>query len=373
MEQQSHVTDLRSSWASPGELYRFQIRETTKHAVFAMDTEGILLSWNRGVEELLGYPENEWVGQHASIIFTPAEVARAVCQAEMEFAARHDCSSDIRWHARKDGTELFAHGYMTALRLDDGTLVGYSKILSDETRSKLLQDSLTESNRALEQFAHIASHDLQEPLRTMGTSAELLARRLNEQLDESSRALVDRISSGARRMTKLIEDLLAYARNETQDGHARSVSLAQDLETAISELEASIKETGAVITHDTLPSLDTAQGQMVRLFQNLIGNAIKYHKPDTPPVIHISAEKKENFWEMSVEDNGIGFDPRHAQEIFQPFKRLHSQQDYPGTGVGLAICRRIVEAHGGRIWAESEPGKGTCVYFRLPAGEPTHA
>jgi PAS domain S-box-containing protein len=350
-------------------LYRVQVRETPKHAIFAMDTDGILLTWNRGVQEVLGYAEDEWLGRHASIIFTPAEEAQAVCMAEMDFAERHGCSSDIRWHSRKDGSMLFAHGYMTALRMDDGKLLGFSKVLSDETKSKQLQDSLTASNQALEQFAYVASHDIREPLRTIGTFADLLARRGEGTLDEEMRGYLDRIRSGTRRLGTLVEDLLAYARVEESADRARSVSLAQDVETALTALHAAIEETHAVVTHDTLPGVDADQGQMVRLFQNLIGNAIKYRKPDVPPSVHISAEKQGDTWLITIRDNGIGFDPRYAEEIFQPFKRLHAQNEYPGTGVGLAICRRIVEAHHGRIWAESQPGEGTTVFIRLPAGQ----
>jgi len=358
------------AWMTPAELYRFQVRQTSQHAIFVMDTDGYLRNWNRGVEHILGYREDEWIGQHASLIFTPPEHARNVCMAEMEFAARHDCSSDIRWHARKDGSLLFAHGYMTALRLDDGTLVGFSKVLSDETQTKLLQDSLTESNRALEQFAHIASHDLQEPLRTIGTFVELLARKSEGQLDETAHGIIERIRNSTRRMHGMVEDLLAYARLEVSHDRPPSVSLAQDLETAITELHLAIEESKAQITHDTLPSIDADQSQMVRLFQNLLANALKYRKPNVQPQVHVSARKQNNDWILTIEDNGIGFDAKHAHEIFQPFKRLHGQHEYPGTGMGLAICRRIVEAHGGKIWAESEAGKGTTILICLPERKP---
>ena len=353
-------------WASQSNLYKFQVRETTQHAIFAIDPEGILLSWNAGVQHILGYSEEEWIGQHASIIFTPPDQAHEVCQSEMTLAAEQGCSTDIRWHLRKDGTELFAHGFMTPIRGSDGALLGYSKILSDDTKNKQLQDSLTESNMALEQFAYVASHDLQEPLRTVGAYAQLLARRYKDKMDGEARGFLDLIVNGAQRMSALVDDLLTFARVQTEIDRPSSYSLDQDLETALTQLHQLIEETQAVVTHDPLPTIPADQGQMVRLFQNLVGNALKYRKADTPPAIHVSAEQKNSAWVITVQDNGIGFDPKYAKDIFSPFKRLHGQQEYSGTGIGLAICRRIVERHGGHIWADSKPGQGASFHFALP-------
>lgn len=353
-------------WATAAELYRFQVREATQYAMFVLDSAGILLTWNTGVQHILGYSEQEWVGQHASLIFTPADQAYEVCAAEMKLAAESGYSSDTRWHRRIDGSELFANGVMRAIRGSEGALVGYAKILSDETANKQLQDALTESNMALEQFAYVASHDLQEPLRTVSAYAELLTRRYKQQLDGEPEHFLDLIVKGARRMSALVQDLLDYARVKTEIDRPSSYSLDQDFETALTQLQQRIEESKAVVTHDPLPEIQADQGQMVRLFQNLVANALKYRKPDVPPVIHISAQQQGSEWLITVEDNGIGFDPKHAKEIFSAFKRLHSQQEYEGTGVGLAICRRIVERHGGRIWAESQPGQGARFHFSLP-------
>ncbi len=359
------MTELPHS-ASQSDLYKFQVRETTQYAIFAIDAEGILVSWNAGVQHILGYAEEEWIGQHASIIFTPPDQAHEVCLAEMTLAAEKGCSTDIRWHLRKDGTELFAHGFMTPIRASDGALLGYSKILSDETKNKELQDSLTESNMALEQFAYVASHDLQEPLRTVGAYAQLLALRYKDKLDGEARGFLALIVNGAQRMSALVDDLLTFARVQTEIDRPSSYSLDQDLETALTQLHQLIEETQAVVTHDPLPTMQVDQGQMVRLFQNLVGNALKYRKADAPPAIHVSAEQKNSAWIITVQDNGIGFDPKYAKEIFSPFKRLHGQQEYSGTGIGLAICRRIVEHHGGHIWADSQPGQGASFHFSLP-------
>ncbi len=354
------------NWATASERYRFQVLETTQYAMFMFDPAGTILTWNEGVQHILGYSEKEWVGQHASIIFTPAERAWEVCEAEMKVAAEQNYSTDIRWHLRKNGTELFAHGFMTAIRDGEGALLGFSKVLSDETKNKQLQDALTESNMALEQFAHVASHDLQEPLRMICTYAELIAERYSGKLDSETTGFLDLIVNASKRMSALTQDLLDYARAQTELDRPESYSLDQDLETALTQLQLLIEETQATVTHDPLPSLQVDQGQMVRLFQNLISNALKYRTPNLAPAVHVSANQLETEWVITVQDNGIGFDGKYDKEIFLPFKRLHGQREYPGTGVGLAICRRIVERHGGRIWAESQPGQGASFHFSLP-------
>jgi PAS domain S-box-containing protein len=343
-----------------------QVLELPGYAMFVISPDGLLVSWNLGVERLLGFSEAEWIGQHASIIFTPPDNAVEVCESEMRLAEETGAATDIRWHRRKDGSELFAHGFMNAVRDNAGGLIGYTKILSDETARKQLQDSLTESNAALEQFAYVASHDLQEPLRTMGTYAQLLTEEYGNKLDAQADQFLAFIVSAAGRMSGLVQDLLAYARITTEEDRPSSIALDEDLEAALTQLGQAIAESGAIVTHDPLPTLPVDRGQMVRLFQNLVGNAVKYRQPGLPPRVHMSAEQKGKEWIISVRDNGIGFEPEYATTIFAPFKRLHTAHAYPGTGIGLAICRRIVQAHGGRIWAESQLNEGATFFFTLP-------
>jgi len=352
------------------DLYRMQVTDLRGYAMFMIDPEGILASWNAGVEQLIGYSEQEWIGRPASMIFTPAERAAEVCESEMRLAQETGSATDIRWHRHKDGSEFFANGFMNAVRDEQGTLIGYAKILTDETARKQLQDALTESNSALEQFAYVASHDLQEPLRTMSAFSQLLANKYRGKLDSDADQFLDFLISASARMSTLVKDLLAYARLTTEEERPSSVALDEDLEAALTHLDQAIKESGASVTHDPMPTLQVDRGQMVRLFQNLVGNAIKYRKPDQSPKVHISAEQKGTEWVISIRDNGIGFDPKYASKIFEPFKRLHSAEEYPGTGVGLAICRRIVQAQRGRIWAESRPGEGTTFCFTLPVDSP---
>jgi PAS domain S-box-containing protein len=362
---------FRPDWTSTAELYRIQIRELNQYAVFALDASGTLLTWNAGVQRILGYSEDEWVGQHASIIFTPGDKALEICSSEMTMASEKGVSADVRWHVRKDGSELFGKGCLTALWDENGSLIGYTKIFSDETSNKLLQDKLTESNAALEQFAYVASHDLQEPIRTVTSFAEILVRRHRSQLDEEACRLLDLISKGARRMAALVHDLLTYAQVRVEVDRPSSFSLDENIETALSQLKGAIDESGALITHDPLPEIQADQGQMVRLFLNLLGNALKYRRSNVTPVIHVSAKQTKSEWLVAIQDNGIGFEPKYAKDIFAPFKRLHSKEKYEGTGVGLAICQRIVENHGGRIWADSQIGEGTTFFFTLPVGGKT--
>ena len=351
----------------PEELYRVQVRELEDYAMFMIDPQGTVISWNRGVERLFGFTEQEWLGQDGSIIFTPVENAREVFEAEMQKARETGSSTDIRWHIRKDKSEFFANGFMNLVKDGHGQVLGFAKIVSDETSRKRLQDSLTESNAALEQFAWMASHDLQEPLRTMGTFSQLLMRKYKGRLDEDADRILSFIVKAAARMKGLVEDLLIYARIATERERPASVALDEDLEAAITQLSHAIHESGARVTHDALPVVRADRGQMVRLFQNLVGNALKYRKQDVTPAIHIAAEAHGAEWIFCVRDNGIGFDEQYASLIFAPFKRLHPASEYAGTGVGLAICHRIVTGLGGRIWAESTPGEGSAFFFTLPA------
>jgi PAS domain S-box-containing protein len=346
-------------------LYRMQIRQLKQYAIFFIDLDGRNRTWNAGVEHLLGYSESEWIGSHTCEIFTPADKAVELCNAEMDIAREQGWASDIRWHRKKDGTEFFANGVISATYDASQTLIGFTKIISDETSRKQLQDSLIESNSALEHFAYAASHDLQEPLRTIGSYAELIVRQHRGELSQEGGEWLGLIVKAVARMNVLIQDLLLYARVGVEKEPAVSTSLDQDVELATSQLARAIEESGAVVTHDPLPTVTAERSQITRLFLNLIGNAIKYKSPDRPPRIHLSARPENKYWIISIEDNGVGFEQKYAEVIFKPFKRLHGQ-DHPGSGVGLAICRRIVERYGGKIWAESTLGRGSTFYLTLP-------
>jgi signal transduction histidine kinase len=225
--------------------------------------------------------------------------------------------------------------------------------------------NLERSNKELEQFAYVASHDLQEPLRMVSSYTQLLAQRYEGQLDDKAKKFIGYAVDGAVRMQRLINDLLAYSRVSTQGETLEMVDSHAVLGEALRNLAAAIKENLALVINDDLPTVRADATQLSQLFQNLIGNAIKFRSADLPR-IHVSACDLGRDWRFSVEDNGIGIDTQYAEKVFVIFQRLHTRLEYPGTGIGLAVCKRIVERHGGRIWFESEPGKGSTFYFTLP-------
>ncbi len=266
---------------------------------------------------------------------------------------------------------------------DGGEIIGAAHILRDITARKKAEEALSEkseelarSNQELEQFAYVASHDLQEPLRMVSSYVQLLARRYKGKLDQDADEFIAFAVDGATRMQRLINDLLLYSRVGTRGKPFEPTDSYQALAAALDNLQLAIQEAGATVTHDPLPAVMADGSQLVQLFQNLIGNAIKFHGSEKP-LVHVGVAPQDGGWLFSVRDNGIGIAPENHERIFVIFQRLHSRGEYPGTGIGLAVCKRIVERHGGKIWLESEPCQGAIFYFTLPAarvegGEPLH-
>jgi len=248
-------------------------------------------------------------------------------------------------------------------------LVGISRDITDRKKAEqaLSQQTqeLARSNAELEQFAYIASHDLQEPLRMVASYVQLLARRYQGKLDPEADEFIGFAVNGATRMQALINDLLTFSRVGNEGPPLETADMEQVLDRVLDNLKVAADESGAVVTRDHLPRVEADSGQLAQLFQNLVSNAIKFHGP-APPRIHVGVSHRNGEWVISVRDNGIGFEPKYADRIFMIFQRLHNRITYPGTGIGLAICKKIVEHNGGRIWAESEPGKGSTFKFTLP-------
>jgi signal transduction histidine kinase len=240
------------------------------------------------------------------------------------------------------------------------------KRAEDELRRTLAE--LERSNQELEQFAYVASHDLQEPLRMVASYTQLLAQRYGDRLDPDAHEFIGFAVDGAARMRRLINDLLEYSRVTTRGDAPAPVDAQAALGEALTNLRSAIQETGGVVTAEPLPRVQADATQLSQLFQNLIGNALKF-RGDAPPQVHISVTPWEGAWRFAVADNGIGIDPQYFDRIFAIFQRLHPSHRYPGTGIGLALCKRIVERHGGRLWVESTPGRGSAFYFTLPRTE----
>jgi signal transduction histidine kinase len=230
---------------------------------------------------------------------------------------------------------------------------------------KKSEEALERSNEDLERFAYAASHDLKEPLRLIGSYVQLLKKRYAGEMGEDADEYINYVVSSVKRMDELIGDLLAYSRVGTSERNFEENDCEAILKWTIMNLQMAINETGALVTYDPLPTVCGDQSQMVQLFQNLLSNAIKY-RGEEPPRIHVSAVRQKDEWVFSVRDNGLGIDPKYHKQVFGIFKRLHGRER-PGTGIGLAICQRIVERHGGRLWVESEPGRGSTFFFTIPA------
>jgi light-regulated signal transduction histidine kinase (bacteriophytochrome) len=224
---------------------------------------------------------------------------------------------------------------------------------------------LERSNAELEQFAYVASHDLQEPLRMISSYTQLLLRRHGDRFEGDAREFMDFVIDGAARMKRLIEDLLAYSRIGRHGGEFQPTDCGLMFRKAMANLRSRIESSGATVTSGALPNLMADELQLVQLFQNLISNAIKF-KGAQPPVVHVTAVEQPEGWVFAVRDNGIGMEAQYFERIFMMFQRLHSKAEYPGTGIGLAICKKVVDRHGGRIWVESRPGSGSTFYFLLP-------
>lgn len=352
------------------------IVDSSEDAILSKDLNGVITSWNNSAERVFGYNAEEAVGKSVAELLIPADRQNE----EPAILARLKSGERVQHfetrRRRKDGTLLDVSLTISPVKNSRGEIIGASKIARDITAQVRAQAALEQANAALkrsnndlEQFAYSASHDLQEPLRMVSTYGELLRRRYSDKLDDDAREYLGYVIEGGFRMERLLSDLRAFMQASIGvDRTPPLINAGPVLYRALANLKALIDENGAEITCGPLPVVRMHEFQLEQIFQNVVGNAIRYRSAATPQ-IHVAAAPEGPGWKFSVQDNGIGVEAQYSARIFGIFKRLHGASEYPGTGMGLAICQRIVERAGGRIWVESAFGKGSTFFFILPGAE----
>jgi PAS domain S-box-containing protein len=386
-----------------------QLLDLAHDAIMVRDLEGRITFWNQGAAERYGWSRQEATGRSSHELLAtefpqPLEEVMVTLQRDGFWEGELE-------HSRRDGRRIVVASRWVLQRRESDQSQAVMEINNDITERKRAEESLrraheeleqrvqertrdlktsnellemeilerrraqnilaqqsaelTRSNSELEQFAYIASHDLQEPLRMVGSYVQLLERNYKSLFDAKGEEYIAYAVDGAKRMQMLINDLLSYSRVGTQGNEFGLTDCAGVVGLAIKNLQKAIQESGTTITCDPMPTVLADKMQLLQLFQNLLANAIKF-RSEQPPEIHITAKHADGFWQFAVKDNGIGIEPRHFERIFLIFQRLHSRRHYPGTGMGLAICKKIVDRHGGTIWPVSEPGMGTAFFFTLP-------
>jgi len=386
--------------------------ESSEDAIISENMDGTITAWNSGAEKLFGYSLGEAVGKPMLMLSPPECKNQALDMlAQLGRGERVEEIDTVR--VRKDGRKIDISARLFPIKDSSGAIIGASKIARDitqrkradeeiqhlnnemERRNKELEGQTVElqkardelekrvkerteeldganqvlerSNIELQQFAYVASHDLQSPLRSISGFVQLLKSEYEGKLDKQADDWIRRTVQAIGQMQTLIRDVLAYSRVDSRSRPFAPTAFLDVFNDAVALLESSIHDAGGQVACGELPVVMGDRPQLVQLMQNLIGNGLKYHG-DKAPNVHVSAKRDGNEWTFSVQDNGIGIDPKYYDRIFEIFKRLHDQTEYPGTGIGLAVCRRVVARHGGRIWLESEAGHGSVFHFTLPEG-----
>jgi PAS domain S-box-containing protein len=386
MDHGDDVQDEVFPFGSPEEQYHKMVEEVEDYAILMLDRGGIIRNWNKGAEKIKGYAESEIVGRHFRIFYTREDREAGLPEELVDEATKRGKAVHEGWRVRKDGTTFWGSIVITALHDSEGRVVAFSKVTRDLTARKVAEDKLVRyahqlesQNKELQQFAYVAAHDMKEPLRKVRFYYSAILDEGVENLSERQRAWLEQSAEAARRMQGLIEDLLAFTRAAEPVKQLETVDLNAIVAEVSAFYEDALTEVGGSIVVSNLPEIQGIAFQLRQVFVNLLGNAIKYRQPGRPLRIAVSgnvvaspglAEAKQylptRFLRVKVKDNGIGFDEQYAEKIFDMFERLHGRDAYEGTGIGLSICRKIMENHRGLIRAEGCPGEGAVFEVFFP-------
>lgn len=368
------------------ERYRSLVEQVTDYGIFMLDEKGRIVSWNEGARRIKGYAAEEIIGKYFSIFYPDEEIINGKPAYELKVAREKGKYEEEGWRLRKNGSRFWANIVITAVYNSAGVLIGYSKVTRDLTEKKETEKAMRESykkyrqlseelrvknaelsyaNKELEQFTSIVSHDLQEPIRTVKSFLQLIEMKLSKGQYEDLNTYISKSINAASRMRELIQNLLNYTQLNKSEAVEESVNVRELVNDALQNIKASVDASKTQITIES--EVEIIQGdrvQLVQLVQNLLSNALKFTEAENPK-IEIKCSKENGHVKFSVSDNGIGIAEGDLEKVFEIFKRLHTKKEYPGTGIGLAICKKVVDRHHGRIWPESKPGKGTTFYFTL--------
>ena len=350
-----------------------ELVQNANSAILRWKSNGDIAFFNEFAASFFGYSPKEVLGKPVSILVPPtdstgddlSELVQSIAQNPEQFA------NVVNENIRKDGSRVWMAWTNKPVYDENGQVMEILAVGSDITGQKQMEEELRRSNAELEQFAYIASHDLQEPLRAVAGMVQLLQKRYEGKLDERADEYIGHAVEAAGRMQALIQALLSYSRVERRNQPIELIDAGECLDAALKNLTVAIRESHAKVTADPMPKVQADPTQLTQIFQNLIGNGIKFQGNEEPQ-IHISATQLKDTWQFSVRDNGIGIEPQYFERIFLIFQRLHTRREYSGTGIGLALCKKIIERHRGSIWVESHPNEGSTFHFTLPIRSTNH-
>lgn len=380
-----YLDENRFASSHSEELYHRMIEEVEDYAILMLDSHGLVRNWNKGAEKIKGYKESEIVGRHFRVFYPQDDQEVGLPEKLMGEAQRAGKATHEGWRIRKDGSSFWGSVVITALHDEAGHVIGFTKVTRDLTERKMAEDQVIRNsrllemqNRELQQFASAAAHDMKEPLRKILFYCSSIEDEGMASFSDKQRTYLQRTSEAAQRMHRLIEDLLSFTRVAQPNNEMEEVDLNGVLTEVIAFFQDGLDKVGGSVAISPLPVIIGIRFQIWQLFVNLLSNSIKYHQTGRPLVVEITGNEVANpglsdysarrYLQIQVKDNGIGFAPEHEERVFNMFERLHGRGAFEGSGIGLAICRRVMENHKGYIRAEGKPGEGAVFNMFFPMG-----